>query len=105
MFRSTIAVLALAAAAASQTICPGGYDLGIADLGNQHYKMFDLMCMNVIEDDDYAGQNVCMIDKFTCSPEPITITGVKVDDKWYQCEYVENSGSCIDEHITVCCWY
>ncbi|TCD67577.1 hypothetical protein EIP91_012207 [Steccherinum ochraceum] len=101
-FKSTIAVLALVAAAASQTICPGGYDFGIADLGDQHYQFFDLMCMNVLEDDDYAGKNVCMMDKFTCSPEPITITGVNIGGKWYKCEPVENSGSCIDEHVNVC---
>ncbi|TCD61459.1 hypothetical protein EIP91_008416 [Steccherinum ochraceum] len=99
MFKSTIAVLAVAVASASASICTGGYALGISDLGNQNYRIFDTNC-NVIETDIYTGVNVCTMDKFTCSPEPITITGVKVDNTWYQCE--RGGGSCIGDNINVC---
>ncbi|KAH8101457.1 hypothetical protein BXZ70DRAFT_906587 [Cristinia sonorae] len=82
----------------AESICPG-YMYGIADLGNQNYRIYDYSCKSV-ETDILVGQNVCTIDKFTCSPPPVTITGVKLDGRWYSCQ--RGGGSCNGEHINVC---
>ncbi|TCD64782.1 hypothetical protein EIP91_003642 [Steccherinum ochraceum] len=105
MFKSTTTLLALTLTAASVAsadyVCPGGHAYAIADLGDQRgYRVFDNYC-NVVETDTYPlGTNVCMIDKFKCSPEPITITGAYVDGYWYDC--VQGSGSCKGNSINVC---
>ncbi|THG95492.1 hypothetical protein EW026_g6167 [Hermanssonia centrifuga] len=97
----TAAVISSVGLTGVNAICPG-FNYGIADLGNQNYRIFDDSC-NVVETDIYVGVNPCTNGKFSCSPPPITITGAEIQGNQYACRSDPNSGSCNGETITVCC--
>ncbi|TCD61458.1 hypothetical protein EIP91_008415 [Steccherinum ochraceum] len=99
MFKTAFTVLALAVAGASAQIC-SGHKYGIADLGSQVYRVFDTSC-NTVEIDVDTWVNPCTSGQFSCSPEPITITGADIQGSWYDCS--RGSGSCNGDSITVCC--
>ncbi|KAG7445808.1 uncharacterized protein BT62DRAFT_932973 [Guyanagaster necrorhizus] len=97
----SVAFLASSVAA----ICPG-YNYGIIDLGydvgtgKEGYAVVDDSCNQV------AGAittNVCDEPLFSCSPAPITITGLHYGGQNYACRGDVNSGSCNGAAVQVCC--
>ncbi|THH27967.1 hypothetical protein EUX98_g6233 [Antrodiella citrinella] len=100
MFKLTLAAAFVFAVVNVNAICPG-FNYGIADLGDESYKIYDDGC-NVIETDIFSS-NPCTQGKFSCSPAPITITGAEINGLWYACRPDPNSGSCNGYNINVCC--
>ncbi|TCD67480.1 hypothetical protein EIP91_012341 [Steccherinum ochraceum] len=88
-------------------MCPTtSVGVAIADLGNQNYIIYDETCKELERPSYNSSVNVCMIDKFKCSPEPVTIT-----DVFYQAWYTgckansadHPAGNCNGQALTYCC--
>ncbi|KAK0226500.1 hypothetical protein IW262DRAFT_1457733 [Armillaria fumosa] len=97
----TLAILA-ATVGMANAICPG-YNFGIADLGGGppgSWRVYDDSCNPVLT---VITDNPCTQGSFSCSPAPITFTGLHLNGQNYACRGDPNSGSCDGHGIQVCC--